>query len=225
MTPPPVDSPKAESRVPQSVRNAVSSRLSLTTLCDWPPYALAIIAVAKPPTVPAIWPPSSVSASPPPLNNDASKSELTVEAVDAAVSGSIPCSEAPPTTDDMRPSAPLCESSDKVSGFALSVETVERTWDVAAADVPVPTWLAAAMVAANRLSIRACSAASCSGVFSITVPFTSVASSPPITDATFEIRDREASPSPVSAVADSRSPAKADKSSVDISRASTRAGA
>ena len=127
VTPPPVDSPKAESRVPQSVRNAVSSRLSLTTLCDWPPYALAIIAVAKPPTVPAIWPPSSVSASPPPLNNDASKSELTVEAVDAAVSGSIPCSEAPPTTDDMRPSAPLCESSDKVSGFALSVETVLKT--------------------------------------------------------------------------------------------------
>jgi hypothetical protein len=80
-----------------------------------------------------------VSASPPPLNSDASKSEDTVEAVDAAVSGSIPCDDAPPTTDDIKPSAPLCESSDNVSGFALSVETVLKTWDVAAADVPVPT--------------------------------------------------------------------------------------
>jgi hypothetical protein len=50
-----------------------------------------------------------------------------VEAVDAAVSGSIPCSEAPPTTEDIKPSAPLCESSDNVSGFALSVDTVLKT--------------------------------------------------------------------------------------------------
>ena len=235
VTPPlPAPSPKPPpntSRVPQSVRDALSSKFGVDSGKLWPPKAFATMPVASAPTVPAIWPPraallaaaSSLAPSAGAEKSDASSNEDTAAAVDAAASGSMPVSAEPPTTLSSRSRAPVWESSLRASGFALSVDTVLNTWVVAAADVPVPTRLAALSVAAKRLSMSAVSAASSSGVFSTSVPLTDLGVVPS-TLATFEMSESDASPSDVSSDELSKSSASSVRSSVEMTSSSTRAG-
>ena len=49
----------------------------------------------------------------------------TVDAVDAAASGSMPFSDAPPTTSPSSPSAPVCESDDSDAGSPVMVDMVD----------------------------------------------------------------------------------------------------